>query len=115
MRELQKLQIIRSVHTVIYIVMAVSTLVLLYVGLSGRSGTWLWIALVLVAIESVVFFGNGMKYPLAALAVRYGAITGHVFDTFLPARLTRHTIRFFGTVTAVGLALVVLRGFGALS
>lgn len=109
-----RLQAIRGVHTAIYIVMAVSTFVLLYAGLTGQRGSWLWIALGLLAIETAVFFGNGMKCPLTALAVRYGAKTGHVFDTFLPERWTRYTFRFFGTVMVTGLALLLLRWLGIL-
>jgi len=106
------LSFIRWVHTAIYLVMAVSTFVLLYAGLTGATGPWLWTALVLLLIETVVFFGNGMKCPLTAMAVRYGATSGRVFDTFLPERATRYTFRFFGTVMVVGLLLLTGRWLG---
>ena len=69
-------------------------------------------AMALLGVEIVVFAGSGMKCPLTALAVRYGAETGHVFDTFLPERFTRHTFRVFGTVMSVGLLLLALRWLG---
>ena len=94
--------------------MAISTFVLLYAGLTGQSGLWLRVALGLLAIEVVVFFGNGMRCPLTALAVRYGAATDHVFDTFLPEPVTRNTFRFFGTVMVASLILLGLRWSGAL-
>lgn len=109
MRDDQQLAIIRTVHTAIYVVMAVSTFTLLYAGITGAQGIWLWVALGLLAIEVGVFFGNGMKCPLSSLAVRHGAKTGHVFDTFLPERVTRHTFWFFGSVMALGLALLAVR------
>lgn len=37
---------------------------------------WLWTALILIAIEVVVFAGNGLRCPLTALAVRYGGEKG---------------------------------------
>jgi hypothetical protein len=114
MTNTQRLALVRGIHTAIYIAMAVSTFVLLYAGIIGSQGTWLWVALGLLAIEVVVFAGNGMKCPLTALAVKYGAKTGHVFDTFLPERLTRYTFRFFGTVMAIGLLLLVARWLGVL-
>jgi len=92
--------------------MAVSTFVLLYAGLTGSGGAPLWVAMALLGVEIVVFAGSGMKCPLTALAVRYGAETGHVFDTFLPERFTRHTFRVFGTVMSVGLLLLALRWLG---
>jgi len=94
--------------------MADSTFVLLYAGVTGAHGIWLWVALALLGVEVVVFFGNGMRCPLSALAERYGAEEGRVFDTFLPVRWTRHTFRFFGTIMVTGLLLLVLRWYGVI-
>jgi len=109
MSNAQRLTIVRTVHTAIYLIMAASTFVVLYSGASGSAGPWLEGALGLLAVEVVVFAGNGLKCPLTALAVKYGARTGHVFDTFLPERVTRYTFRFFGSVLLVGLVLVIAR------
>ena len=114
MTEVQILATIRGVHTAIYLVMAAATFTLLYAGITGRHGAWLWVASALLAIEIVVFAGNGMKCPLTALAVKYGAKTGNVFDTFLPEHITRFTFRFFGTVMAAGLLLLAARWLGDL-
>lgn len=94
--------------------MAASTFVLLYAGLTGSEGVWLWVAMALLGVEVLVFAGSGMKCPLTALAVRYGAETGHVFDTFLPERLTRYTFMLFGTLMVLGLLLLALRRFGVI-
>jgi len=56
-----------------------------------------------------------MRCPLTALPVRYGAERGTAFDTLLPERITRHTFRFFGTLLAIGLVLLLARQFGAIS
>jgi hypothetical protein len=110
----QRLALVRGVHTFIYIVMATSTFVLVYAGLTGAHGWWLWVALTLLAVETLVFAGNGMKCPLTALAVSYGAEKGYAFDTFLPERATRHTFRFFGSLMSVGLVLLALRWLGVI-
>ncbi len=114
MNRAQTLALVRFFHTAIYVVMAVSVFVLLYAGITGSSGWWLWTALALLAVESAVFLGNGLKCPLTALAVQYGAEKGYAFDTFLPERATRYTFRFFGTLMVIGLALLVLRWIGIL-
>jgi hypothetical protein len=113
--EPQLLATIRFVHTAIYIVMVVSVFVLLYAGLTGATGAWLWLALGLLAVESAVFAGYGFKCPLTAMAVRHGAVTGHVFDTFLPERVTRNTFRVFGSLMAIGVLLLVARWLGLLA
>lgn len=114
MNRAQTLALARFVHTAIYLVMAVSVFVLLYAGITGAAGWWLWTALALLAVESAVFLGNGLKSPLTALAVQYGAEKGYAFDTFLPERATRYTFRFFGTLMVIGLALLALRWIGIL-
>jgi len=50
-----RLALVRGVHTTIYSLMAASTLVLPYAGLTRAQGRWLWTAMVLLAIETVVF------------------------------------------------------------
>lgn len=108
------LALVRTVHTAIYLVMVAAIFVLLYAGATGYVGSWLWVALGLLAVETVVFVGNGLKCPLTALAVSYGAETGYAFDTFLPERVTRYTFRFFGSLMVFGLVLLALRWAGAL-
>lgn len=114
MVDAQRLAIVRGIHTTIYVVMAACTFVLLYAGLTGWHGRLLWWAMALLGIETVVFMGNGMRCPLTALAVRYGAEKGYAFDTFLPERATRHTFRFFGSLMLVGLVLLGLRWVGVI-
>ncbi len=110
----RKLAAVRLIHTIIYVVMAASTFVLLYAGISGQTGPWLFIAIGLLAIEVVVFVGNGFKCPLTALAVRYGAVRGYAFDTYLPESVMRHTFWFFTSLMMLGLVLLALRWGGIL-
>jgi len=100
---------VRALHTAIYVVMAGATLFLIYAALAGVRGEALWVALGLLAVESVVFVGNGLKCPLTAVAIRHGAGVGRLFDTFLPERLTRHTFQVFAPLILFGAALLGLR------
>jgi hypothetical protein len=86
-RSWDPLVVVRAVHTVIFVVMAAATFVVLYAAITGRAGAWVWVAAGLVGVESAVFLGNDLKCPLTAVAARYGAQGGA--DTFLPERLTR--------------------------
>lgn len=114
MSDAQRLAIVRGLHTTIYLVMSVSTFVVLYAGVTGAQGAWLWPALGLVGFESAVFVGSGFQCPLTAVAVKYGAKDGMLFDTFLPERLTRYTFRIFGPLIAIGLLLLLARWWGYL-
>ncbi len=114
MTDAGRLWIVRGLHTAIYIVMSAACFAVLYAGISGQSGAWLHVALALVAIEVVVFAGCGLKCPLTAVAVRYGARQDGPYDTFFPERCTRHTFRVFGPLITLGLILNALRWFGLL-
>jgi len=109
LRDKTKLALVRGVHTIIYIILAASVFLILYSGIVGYKGYYLYISLVLVTIEAVVFFAFGMKCPLTSLAKKYGAEKGYVFDTFLPEKMTRYTFRFFGTVLVIGIILLIIR------
>lgn len=109
MTDPQRLTLVRAIHTAIYVVMASSTFLILYAGVTGARGPWLWAPLALMGIEMVVFVSFGMKCPLTAIAVRYGATKAGAYDTFLPERFTRHTLRIFGPLMAIGLILLATR------
>jgi hypothetical protein len=106
---------VRAIHTAIYVVMAGSTLVVLFAGATGARGPWLAPALVLILIESAVFAGGGFRCPFTALAARYSGGTSPVSDTFFPERCTRQTFLVFGPLIVIGLALLAARWLGWLA
>ena len=112
MTEDQRLGLVRGLHTVIYVVMAGSVFVLLYAGISGARGPWLWWALGLISVEIVVFVGNGMKCPMTAMVTRLGKAGSGISDTFFSERITRHTLRVFGPLIVLAFILLALRGLG---
>lgn len=94
--------------------MAVSTLAVLYAGITGLSGWWLWLAIGLLFVEGVALVANGMKCPLTTLAVRYGAEKGHAFDTFLPEQIAGYMFRIFTILMLAGLLLLIARWLGVI-
>lgn len=109
MTEDQRLNLVRAVHTAIYVVMAAAAFVLLYAGVTGARGAWLWVAGVLMTMECVVFIGSGMRCPLTAVAARHGADRKGVSDTFFPESVTRHTFRIFAPIIALAALLLAAR------
>lgn len=61
--------------------------------------------------EGLVFWGNGMKCPLTALAKQYGDPKGYVGDIFLPEKIAKNTFRIFGTILVIGLLILLLDVF----
>ena len=112
MTDAMRLSIVRGVHTAIYVIMASSVVAVFFAGLVGTSGFWLFAAVVLVVIEASVFVGSGMKCPLTAVAMKYGATPGA--DTFLHEQFTRHTLKVFGLLIVLSFVLIVARWSGVL-
>ncbi|MDO8322078.1 MAG: hypothetical protein Q7T23_03970 [Phenylobacterium sp.] len=104
-----RLALVRGLHTAIYLVMAGAVFIVLYAGITGAHGPWLWAAVGLVAVECLVFVASGMKCPLTAVAVKYGATRNAPRDTYLPERFTRLTFRIFTPLIVLGALLVVGR------
>jgi hypothetical protein len=102
-----KLRVVKTTHSLIYVVMASATFYVFYCGLVGRQDPYLAVAIGLVLLEGAVFFGNGMRCPLTELAQRYGDPKGYVGDTLFPEACTRYTFRVFGSLFAIGLTLVI--------
>jgi hypothetical protein len=109
MSQAQIVFVIRTVHTIMYLVMAASVIFILLSDVVGYSGPVLVVALILIGIEVVVFVASGMQCPLTGLARRYGAGKGYVFDIFLPERLAQYTFRLFGLLLVMGVIGLGLR------
>ncbi len=113
MNDSQRLSLVRALHTVIYLVMAAASFALLYAGVTGAQGVWLWWCVGLVGAEAAVFTASGLKCPLTAIAVQNGATRQGVGDTFLPERMTRHTFRFFAPLILLAATLLAGRFLAA--
>lgn len=103
-----KLAVIKTIHTAIYVIMVVSIFYILYAGLTRTFNTWLYIALTLLTIESMVFVGSGLRCPMTNLAKKYGDSKGYVGDMFFPEKYTKYTFRLFGALFGLGLLILLL-------
>lgn len=100
---------IKIVHTVIFWVLSGCVLYALYSGLVDRITPWTWVAVVALAVESVVLAASGWVCPLTLLAERRGAARGSVADIFLPKVLADRIFPVCGTLYGVALALLLWR------
>ena len=80
---------IKTVHSLIFAVLAACIGWLVLTGLVGRRDRTVGVATGLVAIEVAVFLANDHVCPLTPLAERLGAERGSVSDIFLPGPVAR--------------------------
>ncbi len=100
---------IKALHTAIYAVMVAAIFYVIYCGVTGTLNVLLAVSIGLVGLEGAVFFGNGRKCPLTALAQRHGDPKGYVGDIFCPEWLARRTFLIFTSLFVLGLLLVAIR------
>jgi hypothetical protein len=106
---LRSLAFIKSVHTLVFVVLSVANLVVLYSAASGQITTLTWISLALVVVESVVLVLNGWRCPLRNYAERIGAVSGQITDIFLPKWFADRIFLFCGSLLGVSVVLFILR------
>ena len=90
---------LRGLHTLIYAAMALSTIALLCIALTGHFLFALWVIGPLLMIEIVVFTVSGSKCPLTALVDHYAGPAGPdaVARNPLPRPTPRrHLVAFLG-------------------
>ena len=100
---------IRSVHTLIFLVMGGLLLGLLLEVAFDHITPLTWIAVVVLLLEGVVLMLNGWRCPLGTYAEKVGAITTAESDMLLPKWFTALIFQVCSTLLAVALALLALR------
>ncbi len=91
---------IKLLHTVIWVILAGSILVLPLAGVLRRF-RWAAILTGLVALECIVLAVNGGRCPLSDLAARLTVDRNSNFDIYLPNWLASHNKTIFGTLFVV--------------
>ena len=104
----KKLFIIKTIHSIIYLIMVASIFYILYAGITKTYDTLFYISLGLITIEGAVYLGNKMVCPLTTLAKKYGDPTkGYVGDTFFPESFTNFTFQIFGSILLLGILILL--------
>jgi hypothetical protein len=99
--------VVKSVHTLVFLVMLSSILWLVVSGVGRRRDRSVGVAASLVAIEAGAFMANDGVCPLTPLAERLGATRGSVSDIFLPEVVARTIPIWSSALVAVGVLLHV--------
>lgn len=73
------------------------------------------VLIVVVLVEVIILFINGMRCPLTAVAARYTDDRRDNFDIYLPLWLARYNKSIFGSLYIAGVAYTLARWTGWLS
>lgn len=77
-------KLIKTVHTIVFIVLSFANLVILYSAIIGRFDVITGVAFILILIEGIFLMTNDWKCPLTVYTEKLGAFNGRVTDMFMP-------------------------------
>jgi hypothetical protein len=102
---------IKLTHSLILIYMTVCIGIIWYSAIRNTTGFWLWIALISLALECLVFIGNGLRCPLSDWAVALGDTTGNdlLSEWLFPTWLIQYFSPICGTLLFGGLLALAYR------
>lgn len=102
---------VKLTHTPIFLVQSAAILYILYSAVFDMRSVWLWVAVMMVLLEMVVYLGNGARCPLTKLAAQMGDETGNDFiaDIFLPRWAARLIPPVCGTLAVIGMVIIGVR------
>ena len=101
------LWLIKAVHSLVFVVVATSGLMVFADGAAARPGVRTAAAGAIAVTECVVYAANGFTCPLTPIAQSLGDERGSVSDIFLPAWFARHLPVIASTILVAGIALNV--------
>lgn len=104
-----KLTLVKSMHTLIWVVLATIVLFVLWSGITANISVYSWLAVAAVATEGIVLLIFGGSCPLTKVARRYSTSAKDNFDIYLPNWLARYNKQIFGTLFLVGLVLMLIK------
>ena len=104
-----KLVLIKSLHTLIWIVMVCIIAYVVYSGVSGDITVYSWLAVGAVIGEGLVLWLFKGKCPLTVWARTYSDSQKDNFDIYLPEWLAKYNKLIFTMVFVVGFILMLLQ------
>lgn len=102
-----KLVLVKSIHTLIWMVMVCIIGYVVYSGVSGNITVYSWLAVAAVIVEGLVLWLFKGKCPLTVWASNYSDSQKDNFDIYLPEWLAKYNKLIFTTVFALGLILML--------
>src|ERR1041385_5485198 len=103
------LTLLRTVHTIIWVIMASANFVAFYLAFVGRFNLWFFGSVVLLGTEIIVIVLNSWHCPLTDVMAKYTSERQANFDIYLPGWLAANNIRIFSVLISIEVAAVVLK------
>lgn len=104
-----KLVLIKTIHTLVWIVFNVVIFYLLYAVIIDKIDKWVWICLSLICVEGFVLLVFKNICPITIVARNYSRSDRANFDIFLPNWLAKYNKEIYSAIVAVAVLILIYR------
>jgi hypothetical protein len=106
------LRLIKTLHTLIWALMASSNFLAFYCAFMGRFDAWFWVPASLLAVEIFIIVLNRWTCPITKIAAIYTQDRQANFDIYLPEWLARHNVRIFSGLIVLEVLIILIKSLG---
>ncbi len=103
------LSLLKTMHTIIWALMAGSNFLAFYFAFIGRFDAWFLVPASLVALEIFIIAINCWRCPITKIAEKYTQERKANFDIYLPEWLAKYNVRIFGVLMVVEVLIVLTK------
>ena len=104
-----KLQLVRAIHTVIWLFFNVVIFYFLYAVIIDKIDKWVWICIGLICLEGLILLVFRNICPVTLVARRYSESQKDNFDIYLPNWLARYNKQIYSGIVLIALVILVYR------
>ncbi|HZX57653.1 MAG TPA: hypothetical protein VFE54_02975 [Mucilaginibacter sp.] len=104
-----KLNLIKVIHTAIWIFFNAVIFYLCYAAIFNIINEWVWIGIGLVIAEGLVLLLFKLNCPLTLIARKYSTSHKDNFDIFLPNMVARYNKPIYTSIFIVAVAIIIGR------
>ncbi len=105
----QKLTLVKSIHTLIWVFFNVVIFYMLYAVIRNKIDIWVWIGYGLVLLEGITLLAFKFFCPLTLIARKYSDSKKDNFDIYLPNWLAKYTKLIYTSIMVIILILTIYR------
>lgn len=109
MKPEMKLILIKSIHSLIWMIMVTIIAFVLWSGITANISIYTWLAISAVLVESLILLIFNGSCPLTVVARKYSDSTRENFDIYLPKWLAKYNKQIFGTLFLIAIAIILFR------
>jgi len=102
-----KLNLIKVIHTVVWLFFNVVIFYMLYAALFNKIDIWLWVCYGLIGLEGLTLLIFKLYCPLTVWARKYSSSTKENFDIYLPNWLAKYNKQIYTSILIIITIIVI--------